>query len=274
MQSIVSAKWLRDHISKDKLIVLDASMIPVTGSQTTNTADTIPGALFFDLKNRFSDQKSPFPNTLPSEAQFEQECQKLGIDADHKVVVYDSKGVYSSPRVWWMFKAMGHEDVAVLDGGLPEWKKMDYPTDTTATTADKRGNFKATLRKDYIKNYEEILENIELGTFCVLDARSSGRFEGTAPEPRKGLKSGHIPGSVNVPFEEVLTEGKFKTVEELKTIFSEKKLPHDQLVFSCGSGLTACIILLASSLAGHKSKTIYDGSWTEWAELQGLTTSQ
>ncbi len=271
MSEIVSADWLNQHIKDENLIVLDASF-PKFGVKENPELDniTLPGARFFDLKGKFSDASSPFPNTMPSEEQFERECKKLGINQDSILIVFDNEGIYSSPRIWWMFKVMGHDKVSVLDGGLPEWVNKGFSTCQREKKIYELGNFRAHFHTRFVKRYEDILNTILSNTYTIVDARSEGRFNGTEREPRASLKSGNIPNSVNIPFKTVLENGKFKSVAKLKKIFNAKCLGSKDLIFTCGSGLTACIILLASELAYKKNQFVYDGSWTEWAEKQNL----
>ena len=270
--TIVSVGWLKQHLNHPDLIVLDASLqSTIDGKLSNSSSKTIPGTRFFDLKNNFSEANG-FPNTVPKEKHFEIECQKLGIHKNSKIVVFDSLGIYSSPRVWWLFNLMGHEDISVLDGGLPEWIHNGFPTETRAVKSYIPGDFKGTFQPKYVKNYDEILKNLHTKEFLLIDARSEGRFEGTAREPRKQLKSGHIPNAINIPYNNVLSDGKFKTVSELKILFDSKYDNKKELVFSCGSGLTACIVMLAHRLVFNKNTAIYDGSWTEWAERQNLKT--
>ncbi len=257
---IVSAQWLNEHLNDSNLIVLDAS-------QPVNVEERIPGARKFDIKNDFSDTSSDFPNTFPSKEQIESGCRALGINSDSHLVVYDSRGVFSSPRVWWMFNTMGHQKVSVLDGGLPEWKAQGFETEKPVAASYASGNFTAKLNASVVKDYQFMCSNLEHQNHLVLDARSKGRFDGTAPEPREGLPSGSMPNSVSLPYTEVLSDGKFKSVEELKEVFSQVVTDDRPLTFSCGSGITACIILLASEMALEREKSVYDGSWTEWAQL-------
>ena len=271
MNNVVSVEWLHINLYNTDLIVLDASLkTTADGSISKSHLDTIPKARYFDLKNVFLDTNSPFPNTIPNEVHFEIECQKLGIFKDSKIVVFDSKGIYSSPRVWWLFNLMGHQNIAVLDGGLPQWVNNGYQIEVRTSKTYDIGNFKAKFQIKNIKKYQDVLDNLHTKTFIIVDARSKGRFNGTAKEPRKHLKSGHIQDSINIPYNEVLTNGKFKTETTLKTLFTKKYNSKKMLVFSCGSGLTACIVMLAHTIAFNKSQAIYDGSWTEWAELQNL----
>lgn len=271
MKTITSISQLTQNQSNKDLILLDASMVKTASGDTSkHDNQTIPGARYFDLKGSFSDKDSAFPNTMPSATQFELECQKLGINKTSEIVVFDNLGVYSSPRVWWLFKVMGHENVSVLDGGLPAWIEAGNATEIRKSQTLELGNFKAVLSKEHIFKFEDIQKNISNKAFTIIDARSAGRFNGTEPEPRKQLKSGHIEGSINIPFKEVLHNGKYKSATALKSLFEEKCAIENNYVFSCGSGLTACIVLLASEIAFKKSHHIYDGSWTEWAEKNGL----
>ena len=267
MNKLVSSAWLLDHLGNPDLVILDASMAAVPEYEN----QIILGAQKFDIKGVFSDQSSEFPNTFPTAAQFESAARALGIQNDSRIVVYDNKGVYSSARVWWMFKTAGHDAVSVLDGGLPDWVHNDFPTATDYAEAAEQGNIEIRLKASNIKLFEEVEDNSKSPDFLVVDARSKGRFDGTAPEPRAGLQSGCIPHSVNLPFTAVLEEGKFRKPEELAQLFQQINPENKELVFSCGSGITACIILFARELVEEKSLLVYDGSWTEWAEKQGLT---
>ena len=264
--TIVNSKWLLENLYNKNLVILDASPKSNKSGLTSESENTfISNARHFDLAKDFIDTKAEFPNTFPSEHQFNANSQKLGINQDSIIVVYDNLGVYTSPRVWWMFQSMGHENVFVLDGGLPEWLKNGSPTSDKLREDYERGNFQGKIDKEVIKDFQFIQENASSNTSLVIDARSKGRFEGTAPEPREGLKSGAIPYSINIPFQEVLKDGCLKSKEELKEIFKEVISNKQPKVFSCGSGLTACIILLAAKHIGISDLHIYDGSWTEWA---------
>jgi thiosulfate/3-mercaptopyruvate sulfurtransferase len=259
---IVSVTWLQDHLNDPELIVLEARLDQNQSNLENENPDLqIKGARLFDIKNNFSDTNNPLPNTFPSQEKFTAECQKLGINKNSTIVVYDTLGIYSSPRAWWMFKAMGHSNVLVLDGGLPEWIKEGYLTEIRQETPHSIGDFEAKLQPNFIKNKEQILENIETKEALLIDARSQDRFYATHEEPRAGLRSGHIPGSINVPFTELQKDGKYKSTAELTEVL---KLNDQPLLFTCGSGITACIVLLACELISNNPKAVYDGSWTEW----------
>lgn len=273
MKPIVSAEWLSQNINNPDLILLDASPeSTIDGRKSEFHSRTIPGARMIDLEKDFSDTSSPLPHVLPSASQFETESRKLGINSNAKIVVFDNLGIYTSPRFWWMFKVMGHEEVYVLDGGIPAWVAKGNELVDKIQVNYPPGNFKARFQKDYLVSYEDVLRNATDPSFTIVDARTEGRFNGTSPEPRKHLKSGSILHSVNIPFGEVLENGKYKSENELRKIFESTCGNSQNLVFSCGSGLTACIIMLASEISFKESKKVYDGSWTEWAELQDLIT--
>lgn len=264
--TIVSCQWLFDHLNSKDIVILDASpKSNKSNIQSNNGAVYIPNARYFDLAKDFSDVDAEFPNNFPSEAEFNKNCQSLGINNDSIIVVYDNLGIYSSPRVWWMFQTMGHDNVFVLDGGLPEWLKNEFPVSNSMNDTYSKGNFNGYKRNTSIKDFHFMKTYALICTVQVIDARSKGRFDGNAPEPREGINSGSIPYSINIPFQEVLNNGTLKSKGELEEIFSivlENKRPK---VFTCGSGLTACIILLAAQHIGIQELNVYDGSWTEWA---------
>ncbi len=264
----VSIQWLAENLENENLVLLDASLPkPMTKAEDNPFADIqIPGSRFFDIDNAFSDTSFDLPHMMPSEADFTRETRKLGIDRNSKVVIYDNLGVYSSPRAWWMFQAMGHDDVSVLDGGLPEWVEARLPTEAKGKSPNSEGDFEANPRPGFFWNSNEVLEAIDDPEVLVLDARSKGRFEGIEPEPRAGLRGGHIPGSLSLPFPEVIRGNKMLAKEELKKQFDKMEVSNQQLVFSCGSGLTACIIALAAAIAGFDWLSVYDGSWSEWGQ--------
>jgi thiosulfate/3-mercaptopyruvate sulfurtransferase len=264
---IVSTTWLFEHFDNPTLVILDAS-------PTENKSNLVPdftniqikGARKFDMEKVFLDKENPIPNMIPNERVFEEECQKLGINNDSLIVVYDNLGVYTSPRVWWMFKVMGHSQIAVLDGGLSAWKNENLPTEPIRKNESFSGNFKAKYQLDLVVDSSAILENINSKKFQVIDARTEERFCGLIPEPRENMSSGHIPNSINLPFEKVLDKGKMKSKQELTKIFNNLSIENQSLAFTCGSGITACIILLASELISENKNVLYDGSWAEWGQ--------
>lgn len=265
---VVSATWLFENLENPNLVILDASprenksnLVP----EFTNIQ--IKGASQFDMEFVFFDKDNPIPNMIPGESIFEEECRKLGINKDSLIVVYDNLGVYTSPRVWWMFKVMGHSEIAVLDGGLSAWKNENLPTETIHKNENVLGNFTAKYQSDLVVDSAVILENIKSKKMLVVDARSEERFSGLIPEPRENMSGGHIPNSINLPFEKVLDNGKMKPKNELKKIFKNLNIKNQPLAFTCGSGITACIILLASELISENRKVLYDGSWSEWGQV-------
>lgn len=264
---MVSATWLFEHLENPNLVILDASprenksnLVP----EFTNLQ--IKGAHQFDMEKVFLDKKNPIPNMIPDEKVFEAECRKLGINNDSLIVVYDNLGVYTGPRVWWMFKAMGHSQIAVLDGGLSAWKNENLPTEPIRENEIISGNFKANYQSDLVVDANTLLKNIDSKKFQVIDARSEERFFGLIPEPRENMSGGHIPNSINLPFETVLEKGKMKSKQELTKIFKNLNIENHSLAFTCGSGITACIILLASELVSENNNVLYDGSWAEWGQ--------
>ncbi len=202
---------------------------------------------------------------LPNSEQFEQTARKLGINRKSTVVVYDAMGIFSSPRAWWMFKVMGHENVFVLDGGLIKWIETEYRTDTGYMPVASEGDFCSNYRPEKVFSAKMVLVNLDNDKIQILDARSKARFYAEEPEPRKGLRGGHIPGSTSLPFSEVLDHGYFKNKPELTSLFeSVLKQGTKQLLFTCGSGVTACILALAADECGYTDYVVYDGSWSEW----------
>ena len=271
---LVSVDWLYSNLEHENLIILDCTIPKVTANTAIlEEKEQIKGAIFFDIKNVFSDKNAQFPNTVLSPKEFEDKAQNLGINNDSIIVCYDNLGIYSSARVWWMFQLMGFTNIAVLNGGLPAWRAKKFPVEIAKTNQLKKGDFEINYKPEKIKYTQNILDSLENKDVLIIDARSKGRFYGTQPEPRKGLKSGHIPNSVNLPFEEVLEDGKMKSIAELKHIFSSFK-NKKQLIFTCGSGITASILILAATISNIKNCAVYDGSWTEWASTENLPIQQ
>lgn len=273
---LVTADWLHEHLDDERVVIIDVSPAStVQGKSAPFQNLVIPGAIVLDIKNELTDPSSPFPNTVPSRESFEHLCTSIGIQQDSIVVVYDNLGIYTSPRAWWLFKIMNHSNVKVLDGGLPNWVEQGYKTTSKAerTLDHKKENYRSKLREKAIVSYDQIVDNIESQDFIVVDARSKVRFDGEAPEPRKNLKSGCIPNSKNLSFTLVLDGYFMKPKEQLQEIFKPILSVNKPLVFSCGSGITACILLLAFHIIGGTTLSVFDGSWTEFATRQGLLVS-
>ena len=271
MNPLVSVSWLSQNLNAPNLVVLDVSLESnIANIKVEFPGIQIKGARYFDLKRNFSDLESRLPNTLPNPKYFSLACRNLGINNNSTIVVYDNIGIYASPRVWWMFKSMGHKNIAVLDGGLPSWKNKNYPTESIQNRVLPEGDFKAKFNPNLLKKAFKIIENITSKEAILVDARSNGRFSGLIPETRKNLKSGHIPNAINLPFLDVLKDGKFISTNEISDIFKKLKIDKRPKIFTCGSGLTACILILASTLISEDNHFLYDGSWSEWGQLKGV----
>lgn len=263
--ALISASELQDAlIQNGNVILLDCTIDKVGQSSKDAKLELLPNSLFFDIEGKFSDHASKLPHTLVSEQIFEKEVQALGIDQNSTVVLYDRWGIYSSPRAWWMFKVMGFDQVYILNGGVPAWKKNKYKLADRYKQQDKGGNFKAHFQKNLYANKDYILAYYRAANVAIFDARSKGRFSGLVPEPRKGLNGGHIPHSKNLPFEELLEDIYYKPTDELKQQFDQFKTTGNEYIFSCGSGVTASILAFASYISGHTNIRVYDGSWSEW----------
>lgn len=263
---LVSTTWLLEHIDASNLVILNASMQKVTDHTDTATHSYIPNSQFFDIKREFSAIDAPFPNTVPRTDQFIAASRKLGINKDTAIVVYDDKGIYSCARAWWLFKAFGHDKVAVLDGGLPQWIAEEKPT-TKKYINRELGDFNAALNPQYFKFFDDMSAVINDTNCLILDARTSDRFNGEKEEPRAGLRSGHIPNSKNLPYAHLFTHNLLKSPSEIREIFRKLIDKETALVFSCGSGITACILALCANYIGLKNLSVYDGSWTEYGSL-------
>ncbi len=270
-QPLVSVSWLSTHLDHPDLIILDATIKKVASDTGESYPEIkIKNARFFDIKKTFSDTSNEVPNMLPTPEAFSEACKALGISKHHKIVVYDKIGMYSSARVWWMFKIMGHHQVAVLDGGLPAWQKADLPYESdNDIKAYNLGDFNASFIPELVVNAKELLEEIDNTNTLILDARSPGRFTAKEPEPRASLKGGHIPESKNLHYATLLKNGHMLPKEELIKILDDFNIENKKLIFTCGSGITACIIMLAAEIAGYQNVSIYDGSWSEWGQLEG-----
>ncbi|WP_420573343.1 sulfurtransferase [Kordia sp.] len=265
--SIVSTDWLQEHLQATNLVILNGTIPKVVNANAPSETQQIPNARFFDIKKVFSVIDAPFPNTMVSVETFTEEAQKLGINQDSAIIVYDELGIYASPRVWYMFKSMGFDNIAVLDGGLPVWKVENHPLEVKREYDGQIGNFQAKDNLQLFRNYDGMLQELQNDKNVILDARSAGRFTGEIPEPRAGLRSGQIPNSKNLPYTEVLNHHTFKSKTALKTIFESFHTQNSQFIFSCGSGITACVLALAAANAGFEKYCVYDGSWTEWGSL-------
>jgi|SRR6187402_117628 len=268
MNPLVSASWLSDHLNERETLVLDATLAP-PGSALSVTprssfeASHIPGAIFFDIEE-FSDHATALPHMLLSAEAFASKMSALGVDSDRTIVVYEQVGVFSAPRAWWMLRTFGAQRVYLLDGGLGAWVESGFPTESGVTVREP-ASFHATLEKDAVKDFAQIQRLISEKA-QIVDARSAGRFAGSAPEPRPGISSGHMPGAINLPFTDLVETGRYKSADELRRVFSEKGVQLDQpITTTCGSGVTAAVVGLGLEIAGAESFSLYDGSWAEYA---------
>ena len=265
--SLVDTEWVAANLDNDSIVVLDASVAPVVpGYVSINTEDNfavIPGARRFDYDGVVCKPNSSLPHMMPTAELFQEEVRKLGVNSNTTVIVYDDVGLYASPRAWWMFRAMGHEKVAVLNGGLPKWiNEGRVSADTYAEV--EFGNFVANLDKSLFCDFEVVLKALDDPSCEILDARSKARFKGEALEPRPGLRRGHMPNAKNLPFPQVLDGGELKSAAKLEEVFANLVEKNQKIVTSCGSGITACILTLAANVAGYENLSVYDGSWSEW----------
>lgn len=264
--ALVSVNWLSANLNSSELRVLDASWYLPTSPRKPHAeylASHIPGAMFFDIE-MIADTDSQLPNTFPSRDRFSQLIGELGICQTDTVVIYDYEGIHSSPRAWWMFRQFGHRNVYVLDGGMHAWKQAGLTTEHGAVTLPVC-RYEATEPRHLC---DKGFVHAHLGKRQMLDARSRERFLGTAPEPRPGLPSGHIPHSVSLP-SSMLTDPSsrtFKSSDQIKEVFEEVGVNLSQpIICTCGSGVGACVVLLALHEIGHRDALLYDGSWSEWA---------
>jgi thiosulfate/3-mercaptopyruvate sulfurtransferase len=263
---VVDADWLQGELGRPGLSVVDASWyLPGQGrdARAEYSAAHIPGAIFFD-QDLVVDPDSDLPHTLPRPRIFAQHVGSMGISADDTIVVYDGPGMFAAPRVWWMFRAMGAPEVFILDGGFDNWKAAGRPV-TAEPTRTAPNVFHTDFDAARVASLEDMRGIVETGEVQIADARPPGRFRGEDPEPRKGVRSGHMPGARNVPAVSLSSKGYLLPLDELR-----RKLEHAGLdlskpvVTSCGSGITAAVITLALQSVGHGDNRLYDGSWTEW----------
>lgn len=268
---LVSAAWLAERIDEPDLRIFDATMFlpgDPRNAKALYAERRIPGAIFFDI-DEISYTESNLPHMLPSAAKFASRMKKLGVGDGARVVVYDNQGLFSAARVWWTFRVMGHDDVAVLDGGFPAWERGGHPIETGAPQQRMERHFTPRMRTDLVRDVNDVRRVVADGKTQILDARPAPRFRGEAAEPRSGLRSGHMPGATSVPASSLLDEnGLMRSRGELARIFSDSQVDASQpAICSCGSGVTAAIIALALARLGRWDAAIYDGSWAEWGSL-------
>ncbi|MFM8535404.1 MAG: 3-mercaptopyruvate sulfurtransferase [Acidimicrobiia bacterium] len=266
--ALVSTEWLAAHLSAPDVRIVDGSFfLPAQkrDPKAEYAQKHIPGAVFFDI-DEIADTDSSLPHMLPSPEKFSSRVRKLGLGDGNRIVIYDTSPMTGACRVWWMFRAMGHKDVAVLDGGLPKWE-AEGRTVTDDPTSPRDRHFTARLDNTLVRSIDDVRALLDSKREQVVDARAAGRFKGETPEPRAGLRSGHMPGAFNLPYTDLLDSKKgtmLPNAELAARIKASGIDPAKKVTASCGSGVTACVIGLALYLTGAPEAAIYDGSWTEW----------
>jgi len=268
----VSPQQLAARGNSSEILILDASWhMPATGRNAYKDYlnGHIPGAVFFDI-DAISDKQTDLPHMLPSVEFFSRAMSELGLTNQSHAVVYDSLGLFSAPRLWWTLKVFGLSRISILAGGLPAWKSEGLPLETGPANS-RPGQFEARFDASLVANALEVASSLGSGATQVLDARSAERFRGDVPEPRPGLRSGHMPGALNLPFQELVENGRLAPRENLEKAFQNAGLDLQKpVIATCGSGLTACILSLAVAATGRAIPKVYDGSWSEWGGAGNL----
>ena len=275
-RTLVSTDWLARHLKDPDLRVLDASWyLPDQNrdAKAEYAAGHIQGARFFDI-DEISDQRSALPHMAPPPEKFISRMRAMGVGDGHQVVIYDGAGLFSAARVWWIFRLMGKADVAVLDGGLPKWRAEGRGLEDMAPVTKDR-HMTTSRQNNLVRDVTQVAHAAKLGEAEIVDARSTARFRGEVPEPRPGLRSGHIPGSKNVPYATMLNgDSTMKPPAELRAVFAEAGVDLSKpVITSCGSGVTAAVLSLALERIGHRNHALYDGSWAEWGMYDDLAVA-
>ncbi|MEY4698095.1 MAG: hypothetical protein RIT14_2523 [Pseudomonadota bacterium] len=272
-KTLVSTDWLAAHLKDPDLRVLDASWyLPDAGRdpRAEYAAMHIPGARFFDI-DEIADHRTPLPHMAPPTEKFISRMRAMGVGDGHQVVVYDGAGLFSAARVWWTFRLMGKTDVAVLDGGLPKWRAEGREIEDLPPVVKDR-HMTVSRQNQLVKDVTQVAHSSKLREAEIIDARPAARFRGEAPEPRAGLRAGHIPGAKNIPYGTLLTEGgTLKPIPDLRAIFEAAGVDLTRpAITTCGSGVTAAVLSLALERIGHRNHALYDGSWAEWGMYDDL----
>lgn len=271
--ALISTDWLHSHLNNPDIRVVDASWyLPASGRdpRAEYAEARVPGAVFFDI-DEVCDLDAPYPHMLPPAEKFASRARRLGLGDGNHIIVYDGSGIMSAARVWWMFRVFGHAEVSVLDGGFPRWKAEGKPISDLPEIGRER-HLTARFNALMVRDTDQVKAASETGREQILDARSAGRFNGEDPEPRKGLRGGHIPGSYNLPFTELFDQaGLFKRGDALRRAYLDAGVDLNRpIVTTCGSGVTASVLALGLHLLGHRNVGLYDGSWSEWGAREDL----
>ena len=269
MNTLVTPTWLSTRLHDPNIIILDATLppvgiIPPIDTRARYLDNHIPGAIFFDIEE-LSDHTTPLPHMLPTPEDFSRSMSSLGLSDINTIVVYEQEGVFSAPRAWWTLRTFGAQHVYLLDGGLRAWTEAGLPTES-GPVHRAPAIFHATLNQKAVKNLSQLKDKIT-NRQQILDARSAARFNGTAPEPRPGLSSGHMPGATSLPFTELIEDGRLKPADKLRDLFLAKQVDLQQpITTTCGSGVTAAVVALGLEVVGAPNVSLYDGSWAEYAQ--------
>ncbi|MGO9174483.1 MAG: 3-mercaptopyruvate sulfurtransferase [Rhodomicrobium sp.] len=275
---LVETDWLQQRLTAPGLVIIDADL-KMPGDVSTPyeqyKQSHIPGALFFDI-DEIADTSSPLPHMLPPPEKFASRMHKMGVGDGMKIVVYDNRGMLSAPRAWWMFRVMGHDDVAVLNGGLKKWQAEGRAVEAGVPAARSPLHFTARKNSELVRDLHDVLAAVSSKRIPIVDARAKGRFEGREAELREVPRLGHMPGAHNIPWGTLINEdGTLKSAAELRAAFEDAGLnPGRPVITTCGSGVTACVLALGLAVLGNEWASVYDGSWAEWSAVPSAPVVQ